>query len=46
MKQLTLEYGVNSFKMFMAYKGVMMLPDDKLYLAFKNCKAIGALAQV
>uniref|UniRef100_A0A7S4L6I6 dihydropyrimidinase n=1 Tax=Paramoeba aestuarina TaxID=180227 RepID=A0A7S4L6I6_9EUKA len=46
MKELTLEHGVNSFKMFMAYKGVMMLPDDKLYLSFKNCKAIGALAQV
>ena len=38
--------GVNSFKMFMAYKGVFMLRDDQLYEAFQRCKELGALAQV
>lgn len=38
--------GVNSFKMFMAYKGVFQLTDQELYHAFKKCKEVGALAQV
>lgn len=40
------EKGVNSFKMFMAYKGVFQLGDSELYSAFKRCKELGALAQV
>ena len=32
--------------MFMAYKGVMMLPDNELYYSFKQIKKLGALAQV
>eukprot|EP01089_Gocevia_fonbrunei_P023348 TRINITY_DN9807_c0_g4_i2.p1 TRINITY_DN9807_c0_g4~~TRINITY_DN9807_c0_g4_i2.p1 ORF type:complete len:427 (+),score=99.36 TRINITY_DN9807_c0_g4_i2:312-1592(+) len=43
---LTRERGVNSFKMFMAYKGVFMLTDEELFYAFQRCKELGALAQV
>ena len=46
METLVHEKGVNSFKMFMAYKGVFMLQDDELYSAFSQCKEIGAIAQV
>ncbi|ELR17245.1 dihydropyrimidinase [Acanthamoeba castellanii str. Neff] len=46
MKVLAEERGVNSFKMFMAYKGVFMLEDDKLFHAFTRCKELGALPQV
>lgn len=46
METLTKEKGVNSFKFFMAYKNVFMLPDDKMYHAFRKCKELGALAQV
>ena len=38
--------GINSFKMFLAYKDVFMLNDQELYQAMKKCKDIGALAQV
>lgn len=43
---LTKEKGVNSFKMFMAYKGLYMLQDDELYAVFSQCKEVGAIAQV
>jgi dihydropyrimidinase len=46
MGLLTREHGVNSFKMFMAYKGVFMLEDDELLYSFARCKELGALAQV
>ncbi|XP_054983928.1 dihydropyrimidinase [Sorex araneus] len=46
MKVLTEEKGVNSFKMFMAYKDVYMVGDAELHAAFAQCKAIGAVAQV
>lgn len=46
METLAREKGVNSFKMFMAYKDVFMLPDAELYAAFSWCKEIGAIAQV
>ena len=46
MATLAQEKGVNSFKMFMAYKDVFMLRDDELYAAFSMCKKIGAIAQV
>ncbi|CAL8287036.1 unnamed protein product [Merluccius merluccius] len=46
MATLATEKGVNSFKMFMAYKGVFMLSDEELYSVFSQCKAIGAIAQV
>ncbi|XP_037308892.2 dihydropyrimidinase isoform X1 [Pungitius pungitius] len=46
MQTLTEEKGVNSFKMFMAYKDVFMLTDSELYAAFSLCKEAGAIAQV
>eukprot|EP01087_Luapelamoeba_hula_P001628 TRINITY_DN1134_c0_g1_i1.p1 TRINITY_DN1134_c0_g1~~TRINITY_DN1134_c0_g1_i1.p1 ORF type:complete len:504 (-),score=81.12 TRINITY_DN1134_c0_g1_i1:70-1581(-) len=46
MGVLTRERGVNSFKMFMAYKNVFMLRDDEMLEAFGRCKELGALAQV
>ncbi|XP_043921625.1 dihydropyrimidinase [Protopterus annectens] len=46
MKTLVEEKGVNSFKMFMAYKDVFMLQDAELYAVFSHCKNLGAVAQV
>lgn len=46
MEILAAEKGVNSFKMFMAYKGLYMLQDTELYAAFSQCKEVGAIAQV
>jgi dihydropyrimidinase len=38
--------GINSFKVFMAYKDVLMLEDAEMYQCFKKCKQLGALAMV
>ncbi|XP_065198342.1 dihydropyrimidinase-like [Sycon ciliatum] len=46
MKKLVDEKGVNSFKMFLAYKNVFQLDDSELLASFKVCGEIGALAQV
>lgn len=46
MKILAQDKGVNSFKMFMAYKDLYMVRDEELYAAFSQCKEIGAIAQV
>ncbi|CAH1240880.1 DPYS [Branchiostoma lanceolatum] len=46
METIVKERGVNSFKMFMAYKDVMMLTDAEIYQVFCLCKEIGGLAQV
>lgn len=46
MQTLTREKGVNSFKMFMAYKDLFMLQDSELFAAFSRCKEVGAIAQV
>ncbi|XP_008500902.2 dihydropyrimidinase [Calypte anna] len=46
MKSLVQNKGVNSFKMFMAYKDVYMVNDEELYAAFSSCKELGAVAQV
>lgn len=46
MKELCAERGVNSFKMFLAYKGLFQLDDTELYEAFEQCKELGAVAQV
>ncbi|KJE88566.1 dihydropyrimidinase [Capsaspora owczarzaki ATCC 30864] len=40
------EKGINSFKVFMAYKNVFQLPDDKIVHVLKHCKSIGAIMQV
>lgn len=46
MKSLVQNKGVNSFKMFMAYKDIYMVNDEELYAAFSCCKELGAVAQV
>ncbi|KTG38743.1 hypothetical protein cypCar_00036284 [Cyprinus carpio] len=46
METLVHEKGVNSFKMFMAYKDVFMLRDHELFAVFAQCKETGAIAQV
>ena len=46
MRELVEEHGVNSFKMFMAYKDTWQLNDTELLEAFKSCKEIRAIAQV
>ncbi|XP_063834894.1 dihydropyrimidinase [Ostrinia nubilalis] len=47
MEKLTSEeYGVNSFKMFMAYKDAWMLDDYDLSCAMETCTELRALAQV
>ncbi|XP_073535859.1 dihydropyrimidinase isoform X2 [Phyllobates terribilis] len=46
MALLARDKGVNSFKMFMAYKDLYMVNDMELFQAFSCCKEIGAIAQV
>ena len=46
MKTITNDYGVTSYKFFMAYNGVLRMYDDELLNVFQRCKDIGALAQV
>jgi dihydropyrimidinase len=46
MEVLSKEKGVNSFKMFMAYKDVFMIRDDDLIKVFKKCKELGTIAMV
>lgn len=46
MEILCKEHGVNSFKMFMAYKDSLMVTDTELYRIFTACKELGALAMV
>jgi dihydropyrimidinase len=38
--------GVNSFKVFMAYSGVLMLQDDEIFQVFAKCRELGAIAMV
>ncbi|GAV09813.1 hypothetical protein RvY_19294 [Ramazzottius varieornatus] len=46
METLVKEKGINSFKMFMAYKDVMQVSDSEMINIMSTCKDIGALAQV
>ncbi|XP_024942594.1 dihydropyrimidinase isoform X1 [Cephus cinctus] len=46
MATLIKDNGVNSFKMFMAYRDLFMLRDNELIQAFTACKSLGAVAQV
>ncbi|XP_027203248.2 collapsin Response Mediator Protein isoform X2 [Dermatophagoides pteronyssinus] len=43
METLVKEYGVNSFKVFMAYKDSLMLRDDDLMNVLIKCRQLGAL---
>lgn len=46
MEELCKSHGINSFKMFMAYKGVFMINDSDLYNCFEACKELGAIPMV
>lgn len=46
MGTLATEYGVNSFKHFMAYKGAIMCDDEVLVNSFSRARELGALATV
>jgi len=38
--------GINSFKVFMAYKDVFMLRDNEILECMKTCRSIGGITQV
>src|SRR5882672_2983821 len=40
------EYGINTFKHFMAYKGALMVDDDVLMRSFSRCAELGAMPLV
>merc|ERR1719309_1284099 len=40
------DVGINSFKVFMAYKDVFMLRDNEIIECFKKVREIGAIGQV
>ena len=44
MGTLVKDWGVNSFKHFMAYKNAIMCDDETLVNSFKRCRELGALA--
>ncbi len=46
MGTLTREHGVNSFKHFMAYKGVIMADDEILVNSFMRARELGAICTV
>ena len=46
MKMLCDEFGVNSFKMFMAYKGLYQVNDSDMLDALEHIRSLGAVAQV
>uniref|UniRef100_A0A1I7XSM0 dihydropyrimidinase n=1 Tax=Heterorhabditis bacteriophora TaxID=37862 RepID=A0A1I7XSM0_HETBA len=40
------EYGINSFKFFLAYSGMFMVRDEEFYQGLQHCSKLGALARV
>lgn len=46
METLTRDYGVNSFKHFMAYKGAIMADDEILVKSFGRARELGAICTV
>nr|XP_027066966.1 dihydropyrimidinase-like isoform X3 [Coffea arabica] len=46
MEIMVKEKGINSFKFFLAYKGIVMINDELLLEGLKKCKSLGALAMV
>jgi dihydropyrimidinase len=46
MGKLVNDYGVNSFKHFMAYKNAIMADDETLVKSFRRCLELGAMPTV
>src|SRR5881628_1553345 len=46
MSAVVLEYGITSFKVFMAYKGAIMVDDSELYEIMKQAGKLGAVVTV
>ena len=46
MTRITNEFGINSFKTFMAYKDVFMIDDAEMLECYRHCQQIGAIAMV
>jgi len=46
MTAVTTKMGINSFKVFMAYKDVFMLRDNEIIECFKEVKQVGGIGQV
>ncbi len=46
MEAVVRDWGINSFKHFMAYKGALMVNDDELFASFRRCAELGAMPMV
>ena len=46
MRAVVLEHGITSFKVFMAYKGAIMVDDGELYQVMKHAAKLGAVVTV
>jgi dihydropyrimidinase len=46
MRQVVQEHGITSFKVFMAYKGAIMVDDSELYQVMKQAAKLGAVVTV
>jgi dihydropyrimidinase len=46
MRQVVQEHGITSFKVFMAYKGAIMVDDGELYQVMKHAAKLGAVVTV
>ncbi|KAK4337040.1 hypothetical protein RND71_043388 [Anisodus tanguticus] len=46
MAEVVQKYGINSFKVFMAYKDALMLRDDEILKVFEASKKLGVLPMV
>ena len=44
--QLVKEEGINSFKVYMAFKNELMLTNEELLDVFDHCKSLGAIVHV
>jgi dihydropyrimidinase len=46
MRQVVQDHGITSFKVFMAYKGAIMVDDGELYQVMKHAAKLGAVVTV
>ena len=46
MGEIARNYGVNSFKHYMAYKGSVMIDDEALIASFSRCRELGTIPTV